>query len=157
RQQIVSSADTFHPLEELSSVKDADAVKEHDEARQTDWPNDLGLRREGAERESNEEHGSHAERKASNTDLADQVAKTDRKEGGEDGLGPDDLAGQIDHDRISRNTGLRIPRLAGTATRRAKLLDNSIHQLRRRWWRIGVLVFEIHRLPLELAHLVEWL
>src|SRR5262245_39483744 len=156
RQQIVGSADALHSLKKLSSIKDADPVKEHDEARQTDWPDDLGLRREGAEREPDEEHGSHAERKASDTDLADQVAKTDRKEGCEDWLGPDDLAGQSDHDKISRNK-LRIPGLAGTATCRAKLLDNSVHQLGRRWWRIGVLVFEFHCLPLELAHLVKWL
>src|SRR5262249_39422996 len=95
------------------------------------------------------------ERKASDTDLTHQVAKTDRKEGGEDWLGPDDLAGHIDHDRISPNKDLRISRLAGTASCRAKLLDNSVHKFGRRRRRVSVLVFEIHCLPLELAHLVE--
>src|SRR5262249_38132645 len=120
------------------------------------WPDNLGLRREGAERESDKENSSHAERKTSDTDLADEVAKTDRKEGGENWLGPDDLAGHSDHDKVPRNK-MRIPELARTATCRAKLLDDSVHQFRRRRRRIGVLVFEIHRLPLKLAHLVKWL
>jgi hypothetical protein len=105
-QQIIRSADALHPLKELPSIENTDAVKEHDEARQTDWPDDLSFRSKGAQREPNEEHGPYAKRKASYTDLANKVTETDRKEGGEDWLGPDDLAGQIDHDRISQNKGL---------------------------------------------------
>src|SRR6476646_9641755 len=45
--------------------------------------------------------------------------------------------------------------LTSPTTGRAKVFDHSVRQIGGRWRRISVLVFKIHRLPLELAHLVE--
>src|SRR5262245_14032272 len=98
-QQIVSSADALHPLEELPSIQDTDAVKEHDQAGQPDGAHDLCLGGKCAEGEPNEQHGSNAERKSADADLTDQITQPDGQKCGEDWLRSNDLAGQIDHDR----------------------------------------------------------
>ena len=68
-------------------------------------------------RQADEQNGSDAERKSADTDLADQVAETDGKKRRQNRLGPDDVAGKIDHDSISWNEGklvdLRKDRLSG--------------------------------------------
>ena len=65
RQQIVFAARApDHAFEELPAIEDADAVEEHDQAGQADRPDDLRLRREGADGQADEQHGADAEREA---------------------------------------------------------------------------------------------
>src|SRR5262249_36904458 len=118
--------------------------------------NDLCFRCEGAESQAHEKNGSHAERETEDVDLTDQVAQADGKKQRENRLRADDLAGQTNHANLPRSKPQKADS-AGPATGGTGLFYDSVHQLRRRWRRIGVLVFEIHRLPLELAHLVKWL
>jgi hypothetical protein len=55
----------------------------------------------GAEREANKKHGADAERKAADADLADEVAETDGEKRGQDRLGTDDVASQVNHKNSS--------------------------------------------------------
>ena len=92
-QEIVfASRRADHALEELSSVEDADPVQEHDQAGQADRPDDLGLRRERTDRQTDEQHGADAKREAADVDLTDEIAKADREEERKDRLGSDDVA-----------------------------------------------------------------
>ena len=69
---------------------------------ETDRPGDLRLGGEGADGEPHEQHGSDAERKSPQIDLADQVAETDGEKYRKDRLGGDDLTSQIEHDDLQR-------------------------------------------------------
>ena len=91
-QEIVFAAGRAgHAFEKLPAVENADAVKEHDQADQADRARDLRLRRKGAEREPDEQHGADAERKSADIDLADEIAEPDREKRCEDRLRPDDV------------------------------------------------------------------
>jgi hypothetical protein len=94
-QQVVLTANAAHPLEELPSVKNSDAVKEHDQAGQANGPGNLRLRRKCAEREADEQNGANTKRESTDVDLPNQVTDADRKECGEDWLSADDLTGKI--------------------------------------------------------------
>ena len=99
RQQIVSPPGANHSLEKLAAVEDADRVEKHDQAGQADRPDDLGLRRERADGEADEENGTDAKGETENIDLAHEVAQSDRQEGGQDRLAADDLASEVQHVR----------------------------------------------------------
>ncbi len=90
-----------HAFEELPSVQDADAVQEHDKADERYRPRDLRFRHQPADRETDEQNGPDAERKAEDVDLSDQIAEADREEYREDRLGSDDVAGKVQHGKIS--------------------------------------------------------
>src|SRR5262245_2029877 len=116
RQQVVGSADTFHSLEELPSIEDADAVKEHDQSGQTDRPDDLCLGSKCAESQPDEQHGADPKRKSTDADLTDQVTQPDGQKRGEDWLRLDDPAGQVDHDRNSPDSDFVNPQANGRGT-----------------------------------------
>ena len=129
RQQVVFDAGgAGHSLEELPPVQDADSVEEHDQAGQADRPDDLGLRREGADGKPDEQDGPDAERKAAEVDLADQVADADGEKHRKDRLRPDDFAGKIKHGDVSGSEIWSAAGSAGVAARRAKLLEHAIDQ-----------------------------
>ena len=103
RQQIVFSAlCSGHPIEELSSVKDADAIEEHDQSGETDRSGDLRLRGKCADRQPDEQDSADPERKPEYVDLADEKADADGEKGGKDGLGANDLTSDIQHGEIPR-------------------------------------------------------
>ena len=147
-----------HSFEELPSVEDADAVEKHDQAGQADRSGDLCLRRECADGEADEQDGADAKRKAADVDLADQVTDADGEKRRKNRLGPDDVAGKIEHDNVSaRNRtltcGLPDQRAWQPAARNCSM--HAIDQVGRRRRRIGVLVVELHRLPFEGTELME--
>ena len=160
RQQIVLAAGRAgHSFEELPSVEDSDAVKEHDQAGKADRPGDLRLRGERADGEADEQDGSDTERESAKIDLADQIADADGEEYCKDRLRPDDFAGKIEHDDIPRldvSPGLAEGRSAGAAARGTELFEHATRSssgVGAR--RVGVLVVELHRLPFERAELME--
>ena len=159
RQQIVFAArGAGHALEELPSVEDADAVEEHDQSGEADRSDDLRLRREGADGEADEQHGSDAEREAAEIDLADQVAEADGEKDRKDRLRPDDVAGEIEHGNVSGSKSRMRCSLSDQRTWQPAARNWSITRSIRSGVGVGVfvvLVFKIHRLPLEGAELVE--
>ena len=90
-------------------------------------PDDLRLRREGADREADEEHGADAEREADDVDLTDQVADADREKRRQDRLAADDVARKIQH--LQSLPDSNWMQSAGVAARVAKLPDHPVHQL----------------------------
>src|SRR6185437_15081608 len=114
--------------EKLPAIQNSDRVKEHDQTGQPNRSDDLSLRSKGAECQAHEQNSSDAERKPEDVDLTNQVTQADGKEQRENRLGPDNVAGQVNHDEISPGLDMRKLTLAGVATRRAKLLDDSVHQ-----------------------------
>ena len=68
------------------------SVEEHDQTGQTDRPCDLGFRRERANGEADEQHGTDSERKSGDADLANQVTQSDCEEGRQYRLASEDLA-----------------------------------------------------------------
>ena len=99
REKVVLLPGADHSLEELTAVKNADSVKEHDQARQADRPDDLGFGCECADGEADEKNGADAKREAEDVDLANQVTHADRQEGRQDGLASDDVASKVQHVR----------------------------------------------------------
>ena len=56
RQQVVLAAGgAGHAFEKLPAVQNPDAVEKHDQSREADRPDDLGLRRERANGETDEQ------------------------------------------------------------------------------------------------------
>ena len=114
RQKIVFSARrSRHALEELPSVENADPIQKHDQSGETDRTGDLRLRRKGANRQADKQHGADTERKSPDIDLTDQIADADGKEDGKNGLGADDITGKSQHGCLSRRCarGRRSARL----------------------------------------------
>src|SRR5437899_2714509 len=74
RQQIVFPSDAHHALEELAAIENADAVKNHDQAGEADRTDDLGLRRERADRKTDKENRTYPEGEPADTDLAGEIA-----------------------------------------------------------------------------------
>src|SRR4029079_2886392 len=153
-QKVVLATDPSHSLEKLSPVENADAVEEHDQAGQSDGPDDLCLRTERAEREPYEQDCADTEREPTDIDLPDQVTNADRQKRSEDWLGTDDVAGKVYHGNLPAKcwpmAGSADPASCGT-----ELCDHALGQFRRRRGRVGAFVLELHRFPLESTHLVE--
>ena len=61
------------------------------------------------------------------------------------------------HLKIEMENGTQPYYVVEGRIRGAELPDDALCQIRRRRRRIRTLVFEVHRLPFELAHLMEWL
>ena len=99
REKVVLLPCADHSLEELTPIKNADSVKEHDQARQADRPDDLGFGCECAEGETDKKNGADAEREAEDVDLTNQVTHAYRQEGRQDGLASDDVASKVQHVR----------------------------------------------------------
>ena len=97
-------AEPDHSFEELASVENADAVEEHDQAGEADWPDDVCLRCKCADREADEQHRADAQREAEDINLADQVADADGEKDRKDRLGADDVLGEFNHGRIPPST-----------------------------------------------------
>ena len=97
REKVVLLPCADHSLKELTPIKDADSVKEHDQARQADRPYDLSLGCECAEGETDKKNCADAKREAEDVDLTNQVAHADRQEGCQDGLASDDVARKVQH------------------------------------------------------------
>src|SRR5271169_4001517 len=102
REQIIFAAGRArHAFKKLPAIENADAIKKHDQADEPDRSDDLGLRREGAEGETHEQHGADAERKSAKVDLTDKIAEPDREKGRKNRLRPDNFTRKVKHDPAS--------------------------------------------------------
>ena len=158
-QQVILAADAAHAFKKFASIKDPDAVEKHDQPGETDRAYDLRLRCERADGESDEQYGADTERKGANPDLADQIANADGKKNRENWLCAEDLADGVQHEVLSRSCSRRS--ICDDAVSGRCSPPHGI--VRSRGWRVRsvgaavseVLVFQIHRLPLECTKLMK--
>ena len=133
REEIVFAAlGTGHPLEELPSVEDTDSVEKHDQPGKPDRSYNVGLRREGSECKSHEQHGANAKRKAAKIDLSDQVSDPDGEKNCKDRLRPESFTGKIQHGMSPAEKIWKVRKSANVAARRTKLVENATDQIRGR-------------------------
>ena len=99
REEVVLLPCADHSLEELTSIKNADPIKKHDQACQSDRPDDLGFRRKCADGKTDEKDGAYTKRETEDVDLTNQVAHAYCQEGSQDGLASDDIASKVQHVR----------------------------------------------------------
>src|SRR5689334_4173414 len=97
RQQVVFPASAKDAFEKLAAVQNADAIKEHDQAGQADWSDDLGLRREGPYRKADKQDRADPKRKSGDADLADQISQANCQKGRQYRLASDDVPSYVQH------------------------------------------------------------
>src|SRR6202040_359563 len=111
------------------------------------------------DRKADKQDGPHAEREAEDIDLADQVAQPDGEKDCQDRLGSDDIARKVKHGSVLPfRRGPVCPRSwwsTYVAPSVPELTEHPLDEVRRGRLRVGELVRQLHRLPLERAHLVE--